>query len=94
MFTAFSLTLNRMSLRSVFLGAALLAIVAFSTQQAHASGGACFDISGVGTEVPVSGVPNSGYLDFETLVPDYQYEACLEDPGTGFVGPFVVKGWA
>ncbi|MCA9374575.1 hypothetical protein KC725_05445 [Candidatus Peregrinibacteria bacterium] len=61
---------------------------------AKASSATCYDVVGQGTQVLKGGVPNSGVLDFETLVPAYAYEGCVEDGSFPLgTGPFDVKGW-
>lgn len=62
---------------------------------AKAASATCYDITGQGTEVLKGGVPNSGVIDFETLVPAYALEGCAEDNNVPLGdGPFELKGWA
>ncbi|MBP7058143.1 hypothetical protein KBB06_02250 [Candidatus Gracilibacteria bacterium] len=94
--------LNRLNVGS-FLSLLFLAALLFLALQPHtarAASNTCFDIRGSGKYVSVGGVNNSGMVMFDpnkTVVPqspEYQYEACAEDPGNDGVAPFVLKGWA
>ena len=94
--------LNRLNVGS-FLSLLFLAALLFLALQpytARAASNTCFDIRGSGKYVSVGGVNNSGMVMFDpnkTVVPqspEYQYEACAEDPGNDGVAPFVLKGWA
>lgn len=52
----------------------------------------CHDVKGKGKEVIVSGVPNSGIIEFDSG--DGTYGVCVVDPGLDGDAPFYTKGWA
>lgn len=83
---------------TVFVGFATMlfaGVTATLVPVAQAASPTCHDINGQSTQVLVNGVPNSGIVYFETFVPAYALEGCVEDTGTPVGdGPFEVKGWA
>ncbi len=94
--------LNRLNFGSILplLFLAALLFLALQPYTARAASNTCYDIRGSGKYVSVGGVNNSGMVMFDPnkmvvpQSPEYQYEACAEDPGDDGVAPFVLKGWA
>jgi hypothetical protein len=97
--------LNLKTLIKLVITASLTATFFICANVAQAASSDCYDITGstagsTTQPVLVNGVNNTGTIYFDPPnTPDYKYEACVIDPGSGNAatatqGPFLVKGWA